>query len=645
MNNKSLNNSRLLMMAAVIVGFIVFFYLQGGTHPERIPVDTFISKINEGVLTNVTAVPETSYTVLRGKNKNGDIEEALSYNVYLQEKFKEHPELSNAITMIEPERSTAFSAIMPILNIVITIGIMIFFLNMLSRNSMNGPKGAASFGKSKARLVDPNTSKRVTFQEVAGAEEEKFELMEIVDFLKEPDKFRKIGAKIPKGILMVGQPGTGKTLLAKAVAGEAGVPFYIISGSDFVEMFVGVGASRVRDLFETAKANSPCIIFLDEIDAVGRQRGTGFGGGHDEREQTLNQLLVEMDGFEENEGIIVIAATNRVDVLDPALLRPGRFDRHIYIDSPDARGREAILKIHTKNKPLSDDVSLEVIARSTMGFTGAELENLANEAALLAAREDKTVISMSHFEEARTKVQMGPEKKSRIQTEHTKRLTAYHEAGHAIVSRVLPNIDPVTEVSIIPRGSAGGYTMHLPTDDSVYTSKSYLIDTLSVLFGGRCAEKLILNDISTGAKSDIDRASKIARAMVTEYGMSDVIGNLSFSDNEEVFLGRDMGRAKQYSNAMGDLMDSEIKKMVDTAYERSLEILKENVEKLHIVAKALLEKETLQAYEFEALFTTGTLPGELTEAERREANDRVFKESLERREKYGSEFKEESTKN
>lgn len=630
---------RILVMGLSLLVMMSFFFFSD-REITRVPFETFISDINEGKITDIKGMPDTSYTVLKGEREGRGTVETVVYNTILTEELKKDSGLSEKIVMVPEGGGGILGGITPFLSTIATLLMFFFLINIMARNSQGGPKSAMNFGKSRARLADPEGKSRKTFSDVAGAEEEKTELMEVVDFLKNPDKYREIGAKIPKGILLVGHPGTGKTLLARAVAGEAGVPFYIISGSDFVEMFVGVGASRVRDLFETAKKNAPSIIFLDEIDAVGRQRGTGFGGGHDEREQTLNQMLVEMDGFEENDQVVVIAATNRADVLDPALLRPGRFDRQIYIDSPDVRGREDILKIHMRNKPISDDVSVNVLAKSTPGFTGAELQNLTNEAAILAARDNRKVINMSDFEEARSKVQLGPEKRSRIQTEHTRRLTAFHEAGHAIVSRVLPNIDPVTEVSIIPRGAAGGYTMHLPTEDTVYTSRSYLTDTLSVLFGGRCAEMLILNDISTGAKSDIDRASKIARSMVAEYGMSDVIGNLSFSDQDEVFLGRDMGKTKQYSNAMGDLIDAEVKKLVDEAYKRAETILRDNMDKLKVVAEALLEKETLDAYEFEGLFTEGVLPPELTDREKREANQKVFEESLERKKMMGGEIKE-----
>lgn len=615
--------TRLAVLSLILVVFIGMSQLLPGA-TKATDYGLFISQVNQGTLTQVKAYPNGSYMTLSGINA---VDSKETKAVMLTETYRTvvegNPELAAKVTLSEPLQAGGLLAnLAPLMSMLLTVGLVIFFISMM-RNNNQGPKSAMNFGKSKARLVNPEQNE-ITFADVAGAEEEKFELMEVVDFLKNPAKYKKLGAKIPKGLLMVGYPGTGKTLLARAVAGEAGVPFYIISGSDFVEMFVGVGASRVRDLFDQAKRNAPCIIFLDEIDAVGRQRGTGFGGGHDEREQTLNQLLVEMDGFEENTGIVVMAATNRADVLDPALLRPGRFDRQIHIDLPDSRGREEILKIHTRNKPLGDDVNLSIIAKTTTGFSGAELQNLANEAALLAARESKAYISMAHFEEARTKVQLGPEKKSRVQTVESKYLTAYHEAGHAIVARSLPSMDPVTEISIIPRGGAGGYTMHIPLEDTSYISRNALLENLSTLFGGRCAEKLILNDISTGAKSDIDRASKIARSMVKEYGMSDVIGNLSFGDSESVFLGRDMGKMQPYSDSMGDIIDTEVKKLVDAAYQKAEDILRQEIDKLHLVAKALLEQETLQAFEFEALFTEGKLPGKLTEMEARKANEGVL---------------------
>ena len=438
---------------------------------------------------------------------------------------------------------------------------------------------------------------------MAGADEEKEELGEIVAFLKQPRRFVELGARIPKGVLLVGPPGTGKTYLAKAVSGEAGVPFFSISGSDFVEMFVGVGASRVRDLFEQAKKNSPCIIFIDEIDAVGRQRGAGLGGGHDEREQTLNQLLVEMDGFNINEGIIIIAATNRPDILDPALLRPGRFDRQIMVGIPDVKAREEILKVHARNKPLSGDISLEVLAKSTPGFTPADLENLMNEAALLTARRDKKRIEMKELEEATIRVIAGPEKRSRVVSEQDRKLTAYHEAGHAVVQKFIPNADPVHQISIIPRGRAGGYTLSLPKHDKYYVSKLELEDKIVMLLGGRVAEKLVLDDVSTGAKNDIERATAIARKMVTEYGMSESLGPMTFgTDHDEVFIGRDLARSRNYSEQVAAIIDKEIGNIIEAAYKKAETILRDNLNKLHDVATALLDKEKLDQQEFEEIF-------------------------------------------
>ena len=497
-----------------------------------------------------------------------------------------------------------------ILSLLTPFGLLIiffifWFLFMSGSQGNAGSGKTMSFGKSRARMMNPADKNKVTFDDVAGVDEEKEELEEIVEFLKNPKKFTDMGARIPKGVLLVGQPGTGKTLLAKAVAGEAGVPFFIISGSDFVEMFVGVGASRVRDLFDEAKKKAPCIIFIDEIDAVGRQRGAGLGGGHDEREQTLNQLLVEMDGFSANEGVIVLAATNRPDVLDKALLRPGRFDRQIVVSSPDVKAREQILEVHSRKKKLAIDVDLKTIAKNTSGFSGADLENVLNEAALLAARRNLREIGMQEIEDAMVKVTMGPEKRNRVRSDKEQKLVAYHEAGHAVVSRFLPTQDPVHQISIVPRGMAGGYTMYRPTEDKSFMSKTEMIENIVSLLGGRVAEKLILDDISTGASNDIERATKIARAMVTKYGMSERIGTIMLGQNqEEVFLGRDFAQSKEYSEETAGIIDEEVKSIVDFAYQKAETILKEHIDKLHSVAGVLLEKEKIDGEEFDKIFNS-----------------------------------------
>jgi len=504
-------------------------------------------------------------------------------------------------------KSNSESIWVTILGLLMPFGLiaifLLFWFFMMSGNNSQGGNKTLSFGKSRARLINGNDKSKVTFEDVAGVDEEKEELQEIVEFLKNPKKFTDMGARIPKGVLLVGGPGTGKTLLAKAVAGEAGVPFFIISGSDFVEMFVGVGASRVRDLFDQAKKNAPCIVFIDEIDAVGRQRGAGLGGGHDEREQTLNQLLVEMDGFAANEGVIVLAATNRPDVLDKALLRPGRFDRQIVVGAPDVKAREQILEVHSRKKRLADDVDLKIIAKNTSGFSGADLENVLNEAALLAARRDMTEIGMKEIEDAMVKVTMGPEKKTRVRNEHEKKLVAYHEAGHAVVSKFLPTQDPVHEISIVPRGMAGGYTMYRPTEDKSFISQTYMEESIVSLLGGRVAEALILDDVSTGASNDIERATKMARSMVTVYGMSERLGTIMFDgDQGEVFLGRDLAQSKTYSEETAAIIDEEIKRIIDTAYNTAKKILSENIDKLHIVAGILLEKEKIDGDEFDRVF-------------------------------------------
>ena len=559
-----------------------------------------VSKINAGQVSTID-INADGYSAMVEFNdgtsqKKVNIPDLKSFMDNVQEPMKE-----GKITVEQESQSvwvTIFSVIAPLGLLIIFL--IFWFISMGGRQSGNK---TMSFGKSRARVVNQDDKNKITFNDVAGVDEEKQELQEIVDFLKNPKKFTDMGARIPKGVLLVGHPGTGKTLLAKAVAGEAGVPFFIISGSDFVEMFVGVGASRVRDLFEQAKKNAPCIIFIDEIDAVGRQRGAGLGGGHDEREQTLNQLLVEMDGFALNEGVIVMAATNRPDVLDKALLRPGRFDRQIVVSKPDVKAREQILEVHARKKRLAADVDLRIIAKNTSGFSGADLENVLNEAALLAARNNETEITMKNVEDAMVKVTMGPEKKSRARSEKENKLVAYHEAGHAVVSRFLPTQDAVHQISIVPRGMAGGYTMYRPNEDKSFMSKGEMQENIISLLGGRVAEKLILDDISTGASNDIERATKIARAMVTQYGMSDRIGPMTLGvGQEEVFLGRDLAQSKEYSEETASIIDEEVKSIIDTAYKTAEEILRRNIDKLHAVAGVLLEKEKIDGDEFEAIF-------------------------------------------
>ena len=573
-----------------------------------------------------TQTKEMSYTELMQKIEEQNVQsielgtDRLTANVKLkdEENITRIVDIPSSTTFIEvvQDRVTAgefeltvaqetfMEAMAPYIpNILLLLGTL-FILMFVLRKTNDSNSKAMDFGKSRAQKIDKNSPKKVTFDDVAGLEEEKEELKEEVEFLKNPKKYIDMGARIPKGILLVGGPGTGKTLLAKAVAGEANVPFFSISGSDFVEMFVGVGASRVRDMFKEAKANSPCIIFIDEIDAVGRHRGAGLGGGHDEREQTLNQLLVEMDGFATHESIIVMAATNRPDILDPALLRPGRFDRQIVVGRPDLKAREEILKLHAKNKPFVPGIDFKVIAKNTAGFSGADLENMINESALLAARKDKKTIDINDVEEAMVKVMMGPEKKSKIISEKEKKLTAYHEAGHAVVSRFLPSHDDIHEISIIPRGMAGGYTMYKPNEDKSYASKNEMREQIVSLLGGRVAEHLVLDDISTGASNDIERATKIAREMVTKYGMSEKLGPICFGGTEEeVFLGKDMAtHSRDYSENTASQIDAEIKEIVMNAYTSAERILKENIEKLHKVAKKLLENEKITGEEFEAIF-------------------------------------------
>ena len=587
----------IVILVMLVVAATTVWHTKGSS--DLMPYSSFQEKWKNNEVESIVVKEEKMQ--IQGRTKDNKTFITNVPNEFLVSLMQESPKSDVRIAFDPPSNSGAWLSIIPVIVLVVLVLVFLFVFTQQSQGG-GGGRGVMNFGKSRAKIATPD-SKKVTFKDVAGADEEKAELEEIVDFLKLPAKYIEMGARIPKGVLLVGPPGTGKTLLAKAIAGEAGVPFFSISGSDFVEMFVGVGASRVRDLFQEAKKNAPCIVFIDEIDAVGRQRGAGLGGGHDEREQTLNQLLVEMDGFGVNEGIIMIAATNRPDILDPALLRPGRFDRQIVVGAPDVKGREEVLKVHTKKKPLADDVDLQVLAKRTPGFSGADLENLANEAALLSVRRGKTQITMQEMEEAITRVIAGPEKKSRVISEHDRKLTAYHEAGHAVVMKLLPNADPVHEISIIPRGRAGGYTMHLPNEDRAYTSKSKLEDEMVGLLGGRVAEKIILGDISTGAKNDIDRASNIARSMVMEYGMSDKIGTISYGEEQnEVFLGRDLGRGRNFSEEIGAEIDREIKALIDAAYSEAEKLLRENINKLHAVAKALIEKEKLEGQEFVEIF-------------------------------------------
>ena len=568
---------------------------------SQITYSELITSIENGEVEKIKISSTGSQATVKMKDSKLEKEVSIpsldSFMTYSQDYLK-----TGAFSLEEEKESIWITALGFITPFGLLAIFLVFWFIMMSGNNQNGTK-SMTFGKSKARMINAGEKNRVTFDDVAGVDEEKEELQEIVEFLKNPKKFADMGARIPKGVLLVGQPGTGKTLLAKAVAGEAGVPFYIISGSDFVEMFVGVGASRVRDLFEQAKKNAPCIIFIDEIDAVGRQRGAGLGGGHDEREQTLNQLLVEMDGFSDNEGVIILAATNRPDVLDKALLRAGRFDRQIVVGSPDVKAREQILEVHARKKKLADDVDLKIIAKNTSGFAGADLENVLNEAALLAARRNYKEIGMKEIEDAMVKVTMGPEKKTRVRSEKENRLVAYHEAGHAVVSRYLPTQDPVHQISIIPRGMAGGYTMYRPTEDKSFMSKTEMEENIVSLLGGRVAEAIILNDISTGASNDIERASQIARNMVTKYGMSEKVGTVMFGGGEgEVFLGRDFAQTKDYSEETAALIDEEVKRIVQTAYEKAVKILTEHVDKLHAVAGVLMEKEKIEGEEFDRIF-------------------------------------------
>lgn len=602
MKNNFLRNIMIYLL--IVLGCVAVFQVMSGGRQDinEISSSEFMAAATSGEYTEVVIVAADNAWNVTATDKD---EEVFTATIPPQEDFvTKLDELGVTVSFSEKAGEPWWQSLLIML--VPTIIIIIVFLYMMNR-SQGGGGNVMQFGKSKAKMQAPG-DKRVTFRDVAGVDEVQEELAEIVDFLKDGSRYNALGAKIPKGVLLYGYPGTGKTLLAKAVAGEAGVPFFSISGSDFVEMFVGVGASRVRDLFGEAKKNAPCIVFIDEIDAVGRQRGAGVGGGHDEREQTLNQLLVEMDGFAENSGIIVIAATNRPDILDPALLRPGRFDRQISVGMPDVKGREEILRVHCKGKPLGNDINIAVIARRTPGFSGADLANLVNEAALLAARKRKTVINMEEMEEASERVIAGPEKKSKVVSPKEKKLTSYHEAGHAVAAYYCPTSDPVHKISIIPRGRAGGYTLMLPEEDRNYITKSHMEEEIIVFLGGRIAEELVLKDVSTGAQNDLERASETVRKMIMKYGMSKELGALTFGhDDGQVFLGRELGQNRGYSEEVAAAIDREARKMMDHAYARCTEILSEHIDQLHIIAKVLYEKETVEADEFMDLMNGRTL--------------------------------------
>ena len=601
--NKFLRNVGFYLLIILVAISVIDYFSTKNTTKHEVEYTQFLQQLDDGQVTKVVIVQNTI---------KGTLADGTEFTTITPEVPNNDPKLYEKLTAKgvdiaaenppePPWWSTMLSSVLPL---VLLVGVWFFFM----QQTQGGGGRVMSFGKSRARMSGSDKIK-VNFKDVAGADEAKQELEEVVEFLKHPKKYNDLGARIPKGVLLFGPPGTGKTLLARAVAGEAGVPFFSISGSDFVEMFVGVGASRVRDLFEQAKKNAPCIVFIDEIDAVGRQRGAGVGGGHDEREQTLNQLLVEMDGFAANEGIIIIAATNRPDILDPALLRPGRFDRQIVVDKPDVRGRLAILKVHSKGKPIDDDVDLDILARRTPGFTGADLSNLVNEAALLAARRDKKKIYMIEMEEAVERVMAGPERKSHIMNDEEKRLTAYHEGGHTLVGMLLKHADPVHKVTIIPRGRAGGYTLMLPKEDRNYATKSELLDRLKVAMGGRVAEEVVLKEISTGASQDIQQATRMVRGMVMQYGMSDVLGPVAYGEgqNHQVFLGRDFNHERNYSEEVASEIDKEVRKYLEAAYEACRKLIIANRDKLDLIAEALIERETLTAKQLEELLTTGKL--------------------------------------
>ncbi len=615
--NKFLRNVGFYLLIILVAISIIDYFSIKSTARQEVLYSDFLKRVDAGEVSKVVIINNmirgtlsdgTEFTTITPDAPNSDAKLLPTLQQKGVEIGAENPPEP-------PWWTTMFSSILPIL---LLIGVWFFIM----QQTQGGGGRVMSFGKSRARMSGSDKIK-VTFTDVAGADEAKQELEEVVEFLKQPKKFNDLGARIPKGVLLFGPPGTGKTLLAKAVAGEAGVPFFSISGSDFVEMFVGVGASRVRDLFEQAKKNAPCIVFIDEIDAVGRQRGAGVGGGHDEREQTLNQLLVEMDGFAANEGIIIVAATNRPDILDPALLRPGRFDRQIVVDKPDVKGRLAILQVHTKGKPVSKNADLDILARRTPGFTGADLSNLVNEAALLAARRDKKQIDMAELEESIERVMAGPERKSHVMSEDEKKLTAYHEGGHTLVGMMLKHADPVHKVTIIPRGRAGGYTLMLPKEDRSYATRSELMDRLKVAMGGRVAEEIVLKEISTGASQDIQQASRIVRGMIMQYGMSDVLGPIAYgeSQNHQVFLGRDFNQQRNYSEEVACEIDKEVRRYMEEAYEACREIITEHIGKLELIAQALIERETLSAKQLEELMEKGTITDEDSDEDDKPSDD------------------------
>ncbi|MGE6756163.1 ATP-dependent zinc metalloprotease FtsH [Rossellomorea sp. NPDC071047] len=626
MNRIFRNTIFYLLVFLVIIG-VVSYFSNNNEPTKNIEYSTFINNLEDGDVSSFSIQPGRGVYEVKGQMEGAkEGEYFLTYVLTTDGKLMEKintaaSEQGIDVEVLQAKETSGWVSFFTTIIPFVIIFILFFFL---LNQAQGGGSRVMNFGKSKAKLYSEE-KKKVRFKDVAGADEEKQELVEVVEFLKDPRKFSEVGARIPKGVLLVGPPGTGKTLLARAVAGEAGVPFFSISGSDFVEMFVGVGASRVRDLFENAKKNAPCIIFIDEIDAVGRQRGAGLGGGHDEREQTLNQLLVEMDGFGANEGIIIVAATNRPDILDPALLRPGRFDRQITVDRPDLKGREAVLKVHSHNKPLDDSVDLKAIAMRTPGFSGADLENLLNEAALVAAREDKKKIDMRDIDEATDRVIAGPAKKSRVISEKERKIVAFHEAGHTVIGLVLDEADMVHKVTIVPRGQAGGYAVMLPKEDRYFMTKPELLDKITGLLGGRVAEEIIFGDVSTGAHNDFQRATGIARKMVTEYGMSDKLGPLQFGQSQggQVFLGRDINSEQNYSDAIAYEIDLEMQRLIKESYERAKRILTENRDKLELIAKTLLDIETLDAAQIKHLMDHGKLPERIYESDQENSDVKV----------------------